>query len=101
MTPDLDTLLSDINKAAHAAGTNAWVQDVLQRSHRAIRDMRMLKAFVAQAAEKRKNCKHSNRTGTGMVASDGSSHYDWYCRECGASGHSETPASPTVAPNYL
>lgn len=45
MTPDLDELLADINKAAHAGGTNAWVRDVLQRSHRAIRDIRELSAI--------------------------------------------------------
>lgn len=45
MTPDIDELLKDINKAAHAAGTNAWVRDVLQRSHRAIRDFRELSAI--------------------------------------------------------
>jgi hypothetical protein len=50
-----------------------------------------------RAAEKRKNCKHHNTTGTGMVGSDGSSYYDWYCKDCYASGRSETPARPATA----
>lgn len=32
-----EKLMHDINFAAHAAGTNAFVRDVLQRAHRAIR----------------------------------------------------------------
>lgn len=35
--PTHGDLLAEINKAAHAAGTNAWVRDVLKRAHRAIR----------------------------------------------------------------
>lgn len=38
-----------------------------------------------RAEEKRKNCKHFNRTGTGSVGSDGSGWSTWYCSECGAS----------------
>lgn len=37
ISPETETLLDDINKAAHAAGTNAWVRDVLKRAHRAVR----------------------------------------------------------------
>lgn len=44
MTPDIDQLREDINKAAHAAGTNAFVRDVLKRSHRALGDLRELSA---------------------------------------------------------
>ena len=35
--PTHGNLLADINKAAHSAGTGAWVRDVLKRAHRAIR----------------------------------------------------------------
>lgn len=35
--PTCGNLLADINKAAHAAGTNAWVREVLKQAHRAIR----------------------------------------------------------------
>ena len=35
--PTYGNLLAEINQAAHAAGTNAWVRDVLKRAHRAIR----------------------------------------------------------------
>jgi hypothetical protein len=35
--PTHGDLLAEINKAAHASGTNAWVRDVLKRAHRAIR----------------------------------------------------------------
>ena len=52
MTPDLEVLLADINKAAHAAGTNAWVRDVLQRSHRAIRDLREMSAINESGCER-------------------------------------------------
>jgi hypothetical protein len=37
ISPDNSGLLADINKAAHAAGTDAWVRDVLQRAYRAVR----------------------------------------------------------------
>lgn len=47
--PTHGKLLADINKAAHAAGTNAWVRDVLQRAHRAIRQNAPL-AAPAQSA---------------------------------------------------
>lgn len=54
-----------------------------------------------RAEERRKNCQHLNKTGTGMVGSDGSSYYDWYCRDCHASGHSETPARPATETHLL
>lgn len=44
MTPDIDELLADINKARHQPGMNAWWQDVLKRAHRAIGDLRELSA---------------------------------------------------------
>lgn len=34
---DTEALLAEINRAAHAAGTGAWIRDVLQRAHRALR----------------------------------------------------------------
>jgi hypothetical protein len=45
VTPDLDDLLADINKARHQAGMNAWWQDVLARSYRAIGDLREVSAI--------------------------------------------------------
>jgi hypothetical protein len=47
--PTHGNLLADINKAAHAAGTNAWVRDVLKRAHRAIRQNAPLAAPVQSA----------------------------------------------------
>lgn len=48
--------------------------------------MKHIDAVLAlEAAEKRKNCKHFNRTGTGCVGSDGSGWSTWHCSECGAS----------------
>lgn len=44
MTPDLDGLLSDIKSARQQRGMNAWWQDVLQRAHRAIGDLREISA---------------------------------------------------------
>jgi hypothetical protein len=56
------------------------------------RDMRMLRAFIAhQAEEKRKNCKHFGRIGSGSIGSDGSSSTHWYCPDCGASYSQVTP----------
>lgn len=55
--------------------------------------MKHVDAILAlEVAEKRKNCQHLNRQGNGMLSSDGSSRYDWYCPNCGESGHSETLA---------
>lgn len=42
MTPNIDELLSDIKQARQQRGMNAWWQDVLQRAHRAIGDLREL-----------------------------------------------------------
>lgn len=49
-------------------------------------------------AEKRKNCKHLNRTGTGSIGSDGSGWSTWFCQECGASYDSR---ESTVVPRPL
>lgn len=38
-----------------------------------------------RSAEKRRTCKHFNRTGTGSIGSDGSGWSTWFCQECGAS----------------
>lgn len=60
------------------------------------RDMRMLKSFIAaQAEEKRKNCKHYSRIGSGCTGSDGIGWSTWYCQECGASYDSRA-ISPAV-----
>lgn len=47
-----------------------------------------------RTAEKRKNCKHHNRTGTGYAGGDGTGWTTWYCQSCGASydSRSNTPA---------
>lgn len=45
MTPELDELLADINKARHQAGINAWWQDVFKRAYRAIGDLREMSAI--------------------------------------------------------
>lgn len=52
MTPDIDQLRDDINRAAHAAGTNAWVRDVLKRSHRAIGDLREMSAICESGCDR-------------------------------------------------
>lgn len=52
MTPDLDQLLYDINKARHQPGMNAWWADVLKRSHRAIIDLRQLSAVAESGCER-------------------------------------------------
>jgi len=44
-----------------------------------------------RAAEKRRNCKHHGRYGTGCVGSDGSGWSTWFCQECGASYDSRSP----------
>lgn len=44
-----------------------------------------------RAEEKRRTCKHFNRTGTGCVGSDGFGWSTWHCSECGASYDSRTP----------
>lgn len=61
--------------------------------------IRALDAY--RAAEKRKNCKHPRKTGTGMVGSDGSSYHDWHCPDCGAGDRWETPARNTGTPLML
>ncbi len=55
-------------------------------------------AEVIRGEEKKKTCRHDSKRGTGMVSTDGASRYDWYCPECGTSGHSETPARATPDP---
>ena len=45
-----------------------------------------------ETLQKRQSCRHLNKQGNGMVSSDGSSKFDWYCPNCGATGHSETSA---------
>lgn len=52
MTPDIDQLREDINKAAHAAGTNAFVRDVLKRSHRAIGDLGEMSAICESGCDR-------------------------------------------------
>jgi hypothetical protein len=47
------------------------------------------------ARDRRENCKHPRKNGTGMVGSDGSSKMTWSCPDCGQSGGTETPARPT------
>lgn len=44
--------------------------------------------------EKRRNCRHFNRQGSGTVGSDGSSKWSWYCADCGASDEGITPPIP-------
>jgi hypothetical protein len=50
--------------------------------------IRALDAFRAE--EKRRTCKHLNRTGTGSLGSNGFGWSTWYCQECGASYDSRT-----------
>lgn len=45
-----------------------------------------------KTAEKRKNCRHYSKVGSGSLCSDGSSSYHWFCAECGTSGGHDTPA---------
>ncbi len=45
-----------------------------------------------RAAERRKNCQHHMRIGTGCLGSDGSGWSTWFCQECGASYDSRTPS---------
>lgn len=52
MTPDLDQLLEDIKKARQQPGMNAWWQDVLKRSHRAIGDLREMSAINESGCER-------------------------------------------------
>lgn len=53
--------------------------------------MKHVDAVLAlEAAEKRKNCQHLNRQGTGSVSSDGASMFEWYCPNCGEQGKYET-----------
>lgn len=52
MTPDIDQLREDINKAAHAAGTNAFVRDVLKRSHRVIGDLGQMSAICESGCDR-------------------------------------------------
>lgn len=51
-------------------------------------------AEKVRAAEKRAACTHPARKGSGFMCSDGSSKYDWFCPDCGASGSHETKADP-------
>lgn len=48
-------------------------------------------AEKVRAEQKRKNCTHPSKNGTGSIAADGSSKSTWICRDCGVSGSSETP----------
>jgi hypothetical protein len=50
-------------------------------------------------AEKRKNCKHISRQGTGSISSDGFGWSTWYCAECGASYDSRSAVTPADKPN--
>lgn len=45
---------------------------------------------IYRAEEKRKNCKHPSKFGTGSVGGDGTIWSTWYCRDCGASYDSRT-----------
>lgn len=58
-------------------------------------------AEQAKDAERRKNCKHVNKRSYGTVNSDGSSRFDWYCRECWASGSTETPPNNQAISPYF
>jgi hypothetical protein len=49
-------------------------------------------------AEKRKNCKHYARIGTGCAGSDGSGWSTWFCQECGASYDSRHPVGGSRCP---
>lgn len=49
---------------------------------------------------KRQNCQHFNKRGNGMLASDGSSSWYWYCPDCGASGRGETPPMTAQRPMF-
>jgi len=40
-----------------------------------------------------KTCPHTDQVGSGNLGSDGSGSSTWYCRDCGASGHREWPAT--------
>jgi hypothetical protein len=51
-------------------------------------------AEAENAEERRENCKHTNKFGSGSVSSDGSWHISWYCRDCGRSYEASTPAHP-------
>jgi transposase-like protein len=48
-----------------------------------------------RAEQKRKTCKHNNRTGSGMVGSSGLSWTYWQCPDCGTTFDSRksSPAS--------
>jgi hypothetical protein len=52
-----------------------------------------------RAAEKRRNCKHHNRYGTGCVGSDGSGWSTWFCQECGASYDSRAAVGNVRSPH--
>lgn len=54
-----------------------------------------------RAAEKRANCEHHGKRGSGHIASDGSSSMEWWCPDCGASGKSETPARDGTSQPWL
>lgn len=41
--------------------------------------------------ERRKNCKHPRKWGSGSLNSDGSSRSTWRCPDCGLGGEISTP----------
>lgn len=61
----------------------------------------MRAALDAIARDKKANCKHMRKNGTGQVCSDGSSKTTWFCLDCGASGEMETPARAVSLPAHL
>lgn len=76
-------------KAAGAALCEASY-DYLDPFQRDVLAKAALRAAEAEReVERKENCKHPNKTGNGTVSSDGSSKWNWYCSDCGASGNSE------------
>lgn len=43
--------------------------------------------------DRKENCQHPRRTGTGSIGADGSSKMTWHCPDCHRSGGWETPPS--------
>ena len=52
------------------------------------------KGYLVKAPIDQKTCPHHNKRGTGMISANGASRTDWYCPDCGASYHHETPGDP-------
>ena len=46
----------------------------------------------------RKTCRHPRKSGNGMVSSDGSSSYSWYCPDCYDGGETICPPRSVRGP---